>query len=73
MPKLKSVGIQGAEAVCVFQTIYDKLDIIPEIEDIYTDGTGMTKPPDYIWEARQLSNLEFRHKVKQPRNKQRKL
>jgi len=63
MPKLKSVGIQGAEAVSIFQSIYNKLGSIFAIEEIYIDGTGMTKPPDFIWEARQLSKLEFRHEV----------
>lgn len=61
MPKLKSISIDGAKALDIFKLVYDKLDTIPEICNLYFDGTGMVKPPEFIWDAIHLTNLEFRH------------
>ncbi|MEI7724497.1 MAG: hypothetical protein WCK09_05290 [Bacteroidota bacterium] len=61
MPKLKSISIDGAKALDVFKLVYDKLETIPEIDHMYFDRTGMLKPPEFIWDAIHLTNLEFRH------------
>ena len=61
MPKLKSISINGAKALDVFKLVYDKLDTIPEIDYMYFDRTGMLKPPEFIWDSRYLTKLEFRH------------
>jgi Leucine-rich repeat (LRR) protein len=61
MPKLKLISIEGAKALDIFNSIYEKLDTIPEIEEMNFNRTGMIKPPEFIWDARHLTKLEFRH------------
>jgi Leucine-rich repeat (LRR) protein len=61
MPKLKSIGISGPGSVDIFNNIYKKLDTIPYIDQILFDATGIVKPPDFIWDAKHLTRLEFRN------------
>jgi len=61
MPNLKMVGLIGPLSLDFFTTIYQKLNSVPPISQVHIEATGMTEPPDFIFESKHLNHLVFRH------------